>query len=249
MLSEFGYHIIEVIREQGGSLSESDISTVLTERNDKLYTERMVSLCISNELTGYMKQLGSGEWMLIDSSQELEYPIKAASPPESSKQYSTNDKEGYRENILELSNKETYDDVNITREKDSPLGLIEILEFKAYVEGFRKNKSFTYLVSINGVYPTSHGKPKFSFPPKEWIDTYKIRTYEVGEVKDWKSFFSKCTDIIYEKKPLTYESSQDKIIEYIAQYFGLGNTSDVQSEIKLESSDEIDNIIDDLIGL
>ena len=83
------------------------------------------------------------------------------------------------------------------------IAIVEIVEFTGSIESADERQSNTYLIAINGDYPTSYGKPKYTFPPKPWREQFQIASYRVGSAPDWKTFFRKCTNKLNRERPFS----------------------------------------------
>jgi hypothetical protein len=120
------------------------------------------------------------------------------------------------------------------------LANVEIARFQGRVEQADKVESETYLVAVNGVYPMRYGSPRFSFPPKEWIEQYTVAKYRVGNFPDWRSFYRECSSIVERENPFKTKVPSEVIKSYLTQYNLVPTDKNQNDDV------DIDSIIEEL---
>ena len=128
------------------------------------------------------------------------------------------------------------------------IAIVEIIEFTGSITSADEADSTTYLIAVNGEYPKSYGKPKYTFPPKSWREQYQIDSYYVGSAPDWKTFFQRCTNMLHEEDPLSGELPRKAIRRHLKEY-GILNDRNMRMDTESLTSEEMDTLIDDLISL
>lgn len=129
------------------------------------------------------------------------------------------------------------------------IAIVEIIEFTGSITSADEADSSTYLIAVNGEYPKSYGKPKYTFPPKSWRDQYQIASYRVGSAPDWKTFFIKCTNRLDRENPFSGELPGRAIRNYISEEYGFPEDGKMGSGTENLSPEQMDTLIDDLISL
>jgi len=120
------------------------------------------------------------------------------------------------------------------------IGIVEVAKFTGQVAAADENVSTTYLVAVNGVYPTKYGDPNFMRLPKDWINQYKVKEFRISFSNDWKSFFSKCKNKVNSESIFTEITSKSSIVKFIES-----NIDDSKSSPndKVDVEDILDKII------
>ena len=126
------------------------------------------------------------------------------------------------------------------------LANVEIIRFTGSVAEADRNPCNAYLIVVDGEYPKSYGKPKYTFPPKPWIDRHLRKTYDVGSAHNWKEFFAKCTSILYREAPLSGNDSRMLIRKHLESHsVNNGKANHENNSV----SRTIDELVEELIAL
>lgn len=128
------------------------------------------------------------------------------------------------------------------------IAIVEIVEFTGNVEEESGETSSTYLVGINGKYKTSYGSPQYEYPPESLIEEYKIRSYSVGNARNWNQFYNYCTELVKSEDIFTNKLPRELVRKSVNRYISSNEKSSSDINDGIDDGD-IDEIVDDITSI